>query len=201
MPKPLKAAVAAAVLLVFVMSAQGTAALWRADGQIEPGTIKTGTLTLAAGNGTANSQNYVFTELNTSMLAPGRFVQAPLTISNTGTANLRYTLNGAVSATPTTGEADAALVAAVELSVHAVDKASDCGRDTPSSGGALYQGALDAAAAFAAPRNLAARVPGSASEILCVRVALPSDAPQMAAGGILELQLSFRAEQLRGGRQ
>lgn len=199
MPKRLKAAIAAAVLLVLFMSAQGTAALWRAEAQLEPGIIKTGTLSLAAGNGTVSSQTYVFKELNTSTLAPGRFVQAPLTISNTGNVELRYTLNGAVSAAPTPGEADAALAAAVELSVHAVAKASDCGVDTPSPGAALYQGPLGAAAAFAAPRNLAAEASGR--EILCVRVALLNNALQTAAGGSLALQLSFRAEQLRGGQQ
>lgn len=201
MTKPLKAAIAAAVLLVLFMSAQGTAALWRAEEQLEPGTIKTGTLSLAAGNGTDSSQTYVFSELATSTLAPGGFVQAPLTISNTGTADLRYTLSGAITATPTPGAADVALAAAVELSMHSVADAAECGVDMPSPGDALYQGPLGAAAAFAAPRNLAAGVPGSASEIMCVRVALPNNAPQTAAGGTLELQLSFTAEQFRGGQQ
>lgn len=199
MPKRLKAAIAAAVLLVLFMSAQGTAALWRAEGQLEPGIITTGSLSLAAGNGTDSSQSYAFKELNTSTLAPGRFVQAPLTISNTGTADLRYTLSGAVSATP--GVADAALAAAVELSVHVVADTGECGADTQSPGDALYQGPLGEAVTFAVSRNLAVDGPGSASEILCVRMALPNDAPQEAAGGTLELQLSFRAEQFRGGPQ
>ena len=190
MRKILFSTLAAAVLVVLFASAQGTAALWRAEGTLNAGTITTGSLSLAVGDGTFTSGDFVFKDLNVSALGPGGFVQAPLTIGNTGTTGLSYNLGGATSATTPQSAADAALAAAVVLSVHATDD-SGCEKAAPIVGELLYEGSL-ADAAFAQARGLAA----ADSETLCVRVSLPADAPQKAAGGKLQLVLSWRGDQL-----
>ncbi|MFC8302290.1 hypothetical protein ACFUCV_01235 [Specibacter sp. NPDC057265] len=190
MPNRLKLALAAAVVLVFFVSAQGTAALWRAEGELAPGTVTTGRLSLAAGNGVSSAQDYVFTELQTSSLTPGGFVQAPLTINNTGTVALRYSLAGAKSSTPAPGAADTALGSSVVLSMQHVPQRADCTASTPNNGALVNQRKLDQAS-FAQTRGLAA----GSSETLCVRVSLPGAAPQTASGGTLLLVLSFRGEQ------
>ncbi|MEV8143320.1 hypothetical protein [Specibacter sp. NPDC078709] len=192
MRKILVTALAAAVFVVLFASAQGTAALWRAEAQLEPGAITTGTLSLAAGDGVTNEQNFGFSSLNTSVLAPGGFVQAPLTISNTGTTALTYTLAGAHSVTTAPSAADTELAGAVVLSIHGTAEAAVCTADSPSAGVELYQGSLSAGAAFAQGRELAP----DATETLCVRVALPEKVEPIAAGGSIELQLGWRGDQL-----
>lgn len=191
MPKRLKVALAAAVFLVLVMSAQGTAALWRAEGPVSPGVITTGNLSLAVGTGETGSQDFAFTQLAAANLTPGGFTQAPLTVGNSGTVALSYALAGALSVTPAPGSADDELAAAVELSVYAVSDSAACAAGTPSGGAALYKGPLGAAA-VTQPRGLEA----SSNETLCINVALPANAPQTAAGGALILELMWRGDQL-----
>ncbi|WP_104108832.1 hypothetical protein [Arthrobacter sp. N199823] len=190
MRKILMSAVAAAVLVVLFASAQGTAALWRAEETLKPGTITTGTLSLAVGNGSWASADFPFEALDTQTLGPGRFVQAPLTISNTGTTTLGYSLVGAASATTPQSAADAALAAAVVLSVHVTDDSAACAADASSPDPSLYEGSL-AGAAFAEAGDLQ---PGE-GELLCVRVALPANASPDAAGGKLQLVLTWRGDQ------
>lgn len=115
----LKAALAAAVLVVLLSGAQGTAALWRAQGSVQAGTVTTGILVLLAGDGTKAEASHAFTELDTTALVPGGFAQAPLTISNGGTTDLAYTLHGASTAPPVRSAADNALAAAAVLTIHA----------------------------------------------------------------------------------
>lgn len=191
MRKILATAIVAAVLVVLFASAQGTAALWRAEERINPGTITTGSLSLAAGDRTSRSKDFVFEGLNTLTLAPGGFVQAPLTISNIGTTTLGYSLVGAASATTPQTAADAALAAAVVLSVHATDDSAACEADVSSPEPSLYEGSL-AGAAFAQASDLQP----AEGELLCVRVALPANAPPNAAGGKMTLVLSWRGDQL-----
>ncbi|AIY03644.1 hypothetical protein ART_4045 [Arthrobacter sp. PAMC 25486] len=191
MRKILLAAMAAAVLAVLFASAQGTAALWRAEGTLKPGSITTGSLSLAVGDGTSTSEDFAFEDLNTSTLAPGGFVQAPLTISNTGTTALGYSLAGATSATTAPGVADTELIDAVELSVHVTHDSAACGENLPSTGEILYVGPLNGTVASAG-RSLEP----AASETLCIQVALPTEAPQEAAGGKLQLVLSWSGDQL-----
>lgn len=198
MPQQLKIAAIAAVVLVLGISALGTAASWRADGNIDAGLISTGSLSLTAGNGTSAQQDYGFTELteaNGTNLVPGAFAQAPLTLSNAGTTQLNYALVAApgILSSPTT--ADTALAAAVVLSVHSGMSSADCKAGQPLSGTRLYSGPLGADAKFAAPRSLAKPGAGTSAEVLCVRLAISSGAPQTAAGGKLNLVLRFSAEQ------
>lgn len=190
MRKILLSALAAAVLVVLFASAQGTAALWRVEGTLNPGTITTGRLSLAVGTEASTVQDFAFAALDTSTLAPGGFVQAPLTISNTGTTDLGYSLSGAAPATTPQGAADAALAAAVELAVHAIAGSAACTDGVASPGMPLYEGPLSAAG-FGTTRELLAE----ATETLCIRVALPANAPHAAAGGTFQLVLFWRGDQ------
>lgn len=197
MRKTLLTALAAAVLVVLLASAQGTAALLRAESQLTPGTISTGTLALQAGNGVTSAKDFSFAELNTAALVPGGYVQKPLTLSNTGNTKLNYSLAGALStiASPTT--ADTALSQAVLLSIHAAAAPADvaaCLAGTPSTGTALFQGNLSPAASFT-PRLLAALGQPNSAQTLCIRLSLPSNANQSAAGGNLKLVLTWRGDQ------
>lgn len=192
MRKVLLSALVAAVLVVLLASAQGTAALWRGEVQSQAGIVKTGSLSMAVGHGTASSQDYAFKELNTATLQPGSTVQAPLTISNTGTTPLGYTLGGARAVTPTPGASNTALAAAVELWVQAKVDPASCQTGQTGVGETLYRGPVQGAATFAQLREL----PAAAAETLCLSIKLPAAAPQAAAGGAVELIFTWRGEQL-----
>lgn len=194
MPKPLKFALIAAVLLALGLSAQGTVASWRAESNMDPGTIRTGSLMLLAGDDGNGTQHHQFIKLNGTNLIPGRYTQAPLVISNGGTSDLAYQLDGAVNAASSPTEADTALSGASQLRIHTGMSASACEAGQALSGEQLYSGSLGVAAEFAAPRLLSDEGAGG-EETLCVRVSLPASASQMAAGGELELRLSFVGQQ------
>ncbi|PRA04515.1 hypothetical protein CQ010_06235 [Arthrobacter sp. MYb211] len=194
MPKPLKFALIAAVLLVLGLGAQGTVASWRAESSVDPGTLQTGSLQLLAGDGVNGMQHYQFSQLSSGNLVPGQFTQAPLVISNGGTSDLGYRLDGAVNAATSPTAADIALSEASQLRIHAGMPASACEAGQPLSGEQLYAGSLGDAAEFAAPRPLPAESAGG-EETLCVRVSLPAGASQTAAGGKLELRLGFVGQQ------
>jgi len=195
MPKALKLAAAAAVVLVLGVSAQTTVAAWRAEGRIDAGSIQTGSLSLLAGNSNSAKQDYVFSELKTENLLPGSFVQAPLTIVNAGTTSLAYGLAGITTGTDNGTAQDKALAAAGTVSIYADVPPASCTGTQQVSGQLLYSGSLSAGAAFSNPRDLAA--PGSplASEALCIRLSLPAGTPQAAAGGKMAPTFSFTGQQ------
>ncbi|PYI37602.1 hypothetical protein CVS30_14470 [Arthrobacter psychrolactophilus] len=183
------------MLVVLFASAQGTAALWRAEGQLQPGTVTTGSLALTAGDGVSSAQDFPFAGLNASALLPGGYTQAPLVLSNAGSVDLGYTLAGAVSQTPSPTPADNELAARVQLIIFAVAGQSSCTPTSAILGTPLYTGPLLSTAAFSQRRTLTAQGSPAAAETLCVRLALPANAPQAAAGGRVALVLSWRGEQ------
>lgn len=190
MPKPLKFALVAAVLLVLGISAQGTVASWRAESRVDPPTLTTGSLSLLAGG----VEDYQFANLSAGDLIPGAFTQASLEISNAGTVPLSYELDGAVNSVASPTTADQALANVVQLSVYSGMNKATCDADQALTGEKLYTGPLGANASFATARELAAR-PGASNEILCLRVAVPEGATQTASGGKLSLQLRFSGQQ------
>ncbi|SEE63381.1 hypothetical protein SAMN04489740_1985 [Arthrobacter alpinus] len=181
------------MLVVLLASAQGTAALLRAQSELTPGTITTGKLAIKAGNGSSSDTDYVFSDLNNGALVPGGYRQAPLTISNAGNVAMTYSLTGASSAPSAPTQADIYLAATVDLTVYAVGGSAACQPGVLSPGTVLYQGKPSSTATFA-PRHLTAQGIGSA-EVLCVRISLPQNADQRAAGGKLRLVLSWRGDQ------
>ncbi|PQZ94907.1 hypothetical protein CQ018_06085 [Arthrobacter sp. MYb227] len=194
MPKQLKVAIAAAVLLVLFMSSQGTAALWHAKGSMGVGSISTGSLYLLAGNASKAQQDYAFTELNRTNLIPGQFVQAPLVISNGGTTDLAYDLAGASTFPTSATAADKALSTHSVLTIKAGMSAPSCAARNALTD-PLYKGPANAAATLGKVRNLSAGEDSSSSETLCIRIEIPSHTPQAAAGGKLNLVLNFVGQQ------
>ncbi len=195
MSKPLKFAVAAAVVLVLGLSAQATVAAWRAEGEVNAGLLKTGTLSLKVGNGLTAHTDYVFQELQTQTLLPGTFIQAPLTISNAGTAPLAYGLAGIATGTESSQAKDKALAAAATVSIYAGIPAANCQGTQALNGQLLYSGALNSNATFSSPRELASTGSATSSDVLCVRLGLPAGATQNAAGGSMAVTLSFTGQQ------
>ncbi|MCW4465483.1 hypothetical protein OK351_08205 [Glutamicibacter sp. MNS18] len=194
MLKPLKAAIAAAVLLVLFMSAQATAALWRAEETINVGAVSTGSLNMHAGNGTTSQQDYEFNELDGSNLVPGEFVQAPLTITNAGTTDLEYNLTGASALPDSPTPADVALADSSVLTIGTDRSAEECSMGTEQVA-PLFQGPASSGATLGDARRLVASGDGASFEVLCVRVEVAADAPQSAAGGQMRLVLNFTGQQ------
>ncbi|UYQ77159.1 hypothetical protein OF385_14210 [Glutamicibacter sp. JL.03c] len=190
MPKPLKFTVFALVLLMLGISAQSTAASWRAESIVDPPALKTGSLSLLAGG----SVDYPFATLSGSGLVPGSFTQAPLVISNAGSVDLAYRLNGAVNTLPSPSASDQALFGSLQLSVYSGMDSAACEADQALAGVQLYRGAVGANASFATARVLRAE-PAAASETLCVRLSLPAGATQGAAGGKAAVTLTFAGQQ------
>lgn len=195
MPKPLKFAFVAAVLLALFISAQGTAAVWRAQGNIDAGTVKTGNLHLLVGPGDQAAQSYQFEQLNGANLAPGQFLQAPLTLTNGGNTDLLYNLVGATATSQDPTAADVALANSSVLSVYAGMPASSCSNREGLTGQMLFSGRANSSSTFVAPRQLQAQGAPAEHEVLCVRLAIDSDAPQTASGGVLHLVLNFVGQQ------
>ena len=195
MPKQLKAAMLAAVLLVLFLSAQGTVASWRAEGSIEPTPITTGRMELLAGDGRYAAKAYDFAELNSKVLVPGGFAQAPLTLSVAGDTGLNYDLAGVSSAPDTPTAADKALSSSAVLSIYSGMNAENCTNQQNLSGEKLYQGPATKDARFSSARPLEISGSQASSESLCVRLAVPSNTPQTASGGRIKLVMNFVGQQ------
>lgn len=191
MPKQLKAALLAAVLLVLFLSAQGTVASWRAEGTVDPTQITTGRMELLVGG----SKSYDFTEQRFQNLVPGGFAQAPLTLSVAGDTGLNYDLAGASSAPDTPTAADKALSSSVVLSIYSGMTAENCTNQQNLSGEKLYQGPVTQDARFGSVRPLEIAGSQTSSENLCIRLAIPSGTPQSASGGRIKLVLNFVGQQ------
>ena len=178
---------ALAIGALTLLSATGTGALWRDSEQLSGATIRSGELSLVNGGAGSQSAAYAFTELAGAGLAPGRWSQAPLTIRNAGSADLDYRLATTTASDPT------GMPAALRLRVQQVAAATSC----PTGVGAaeptgpvtgLYTGPLLGGSTTPA-RPLAV----GASEALCLRVTLDSEAPSAAQGSSTVITFTFAA--------
>lgn len=172
------AAIGASVIVLALMSAKTTGALWRDSENLGAGTVSSGTLELLNGNATSQVKNYDFTQLSSTNLSPGKFVQAPLTMKNAGTADLRYRLESWTSN-------PVSFKSYLNLIVTSVTSASNCpipGTD-PQPGTAVN---------MSTPRPLD---PGT-TEVLCIRLKLDEAVPQNQAGLTNQrVTFTFRADQ------
>ncbi len=153
----------------------------------EQNSFGTGTIDIAASPATA-----AITGLD---LAPGDSVTAPLTITNNGSLDLRYSI------TSTTSED----VLAAELEMTVRSAVSDCDDNGwNQTGTELYRGPLGSTAPMAIVGSAAQgddggdRDLGAAdAEELCVHVELPLAADTSLEGLSTESTLTFEAEQTR----
>ncbi|MDQ4096689.1 MAG: CalY family protein [Actinomycetota bacterium] len=150
-------------------------------------TFTAGTIDLLVGGDPDDS--YAFTSLEMQNIKPGDVKYAPLTVTNSGTLNLSYTMT--TSATnPDTKELRDTL--ALEARTVANEAACDSGGSgfNASTTTVIPSGALSAAAISA--RTLSA----GASEVLCFKVALPSSAGDALQGATTVATFSFTGTQV-----
>jgi hypothetical protein len=146
-------------------------------------TFSTGTVVLTTSPSTAF--------ITVSGMLPGDSTTQGLTVTNGGTAALRYAMTTATTNTDTKGLA-AQLVATVKT------KDTDTAACTPFNGTSLYTGALSAAlfgsptqGAQAGDRTLAS----AASEVLCFQVSLPLATNDTFQNAATTATFTFAAEQ------
>lgn len=129
--------------------------------------------------------------LTVSNMAPGDVATAPVTVTNSGTLDLRYAIS-----TSATGALVPALTGTIKTGV------SDCSLSGFASSGTVVAGPValgslavgnPATGAQTGDRDLAA----GASDILCVQVALPVTAGDAYESTTATMTMSFDAEQTR----
>lgn len=177
-------ALAAGAVFVLLSSMSTTGAHWHEQATVDAGTLNTGNLVLLVGG---QPEAYNFVALNAvegNNLTPGKAVRAPLTITNGGSTDMRYSLSS-VAATRVY-PADQELVSALRLTVTA-DAAC---KEVPTGTLLLDHAHLDASTTFVG-RPLAP----SSSEALCLEIELDEDAPMDAATGTTSVTFTFRGEQ------
>lgn len=154
---------AAAVAVLIFGSVQTTDALWKDSAVSANQTVTAGRLALSSGSGAG--PGYTFDALTGSLGLVGDFVQKPLTIVNTGTADLEYKLSAAglsVSAGPSV---------TVGLTGTVVSGAAACtATGTPVGTPAFtpFQTSATSMPVTSAPRSLLI----GASEVWCIRSTL-----------------------------
>lgn len=182
MTKRLWLILAGMAVLVMLVSASTTGALWQDQAAVDAGSVTSGSLVLLV---EGQEETYVFTGLTASNLVPGQSVRAPLSISNGGSTDMVYGLTAVTTAAA--GPADEALAASLRLTV--TDDAACNGPQTQDAG-LPFQAPMDTAATFAG-RELAP----SAFETLCIEVELDANAPIAAASGSTAATFTFRGDQ------
>lgn len=164
--------------LVAAVGASGTLAYWTDSVTVSGTTLSAGTLDLRV-NGSDTVTG--FTTMNIATLVPGNTTAAVLTVTNNGTAPLRYSLDAA--ATNADGKG---LGAALTVKITA-DAATTGSSPSVTCAGSALAGSGSAFAAdlvpAASPRQLAA----GASETLCVQATLPSNAASSLQGATTDV--------------
>lgn len=148
---------AAAVLLVGFISLQQTGALWRSETSSSGGTITAGKLDISAGQDGVKS--FTLDGLEKSDASPGDSVQKALPVINSGNVTMAYKLNSISQ----NGNAPLMFRIATVANEAACTPTGDVGTQ-------LYNGAANSAAFTA--RN----VPAGATEVLCIRVTIGTNA-------------------------
>lgn len=181
----------AAVSVFLIAGFAGTAALWRGQNTIDPGTVSIGSLVLLNGDQNNQLKNYQLTSFGASAFAPGTGRQAPVVVKNAGSTPFNLDLSGISAAT--TGQGTV-LVGALTVTVTKVDSFASCPTGAANaSGQLLYQGPQQNTARFSSQPRLAA----GDSVVLCLQGALASNAPQAAVPSGFQLSFAFRADQSR----
>lgn len=184
-------AAVAAVSGFLVAGTMGTAALWRAQDVVNPGTVTTGSLILLNGDQDGQVKNYQLGAFGSTALAPGAGRQAPVLVKNAGSTPFSLDLNG-ISAS-STGQGSL-LLGAFTVTVTKVDSMASCpAGPANSTGQQLYQGPQQSTARFSSQPRLAA----DSSLVLCLQGSLAANAPQTSAQSGFQLGFTFRADQVR----
>lgn len=176
------------VLLVLVgvlaTLAIGASALFTSSATVNSNTFSTGTLNLTT--------SPTSTLVTFSNMAPGDQVTAPLTITNTGTLQLRYAMTSSSTNTDSKN-------LATQLSLNIKSGVTTCtNAGFGGSGTSIYNGSL-ASALFGDPaQGLQAgdrSLNGGAGETLCFNVSLPSATGNAFQNATTTATFTFAAEQ------
>jgi predicted ribosomally synthesized peptide with SipW-like signal peptide len=136
-----------AVGTVLGLGAVGTLAAWTDSSTATTGTFSTGTIDIRLGSGATDPNPFAFTSFALSSMGPGSTTTATLQVNNSGSLPFTYNVSGSAT---NSGAGNDQLGSALTLQIYA---------------GATFS-------AFTAARPLAA----GASETLCFRATLPTDA-------------------------
>lgn len=191
--------------VVAVLGATGTVAYWTDTGTITSGTVATGTLDLTAGPSTGSEglggtgpNNYAHTALALSNMAPGESLAKNLVLRNSGSAALKFNLRIRTTSNDLSGTNglqvqvyDGATAGTVTGSV------AEGNRNQPCNGGTLVQ---TISASVTASGNVFVtdpRLPTTgATRNLCLRVSLPTGAPNSFQGKSTKVVLVPDARQV-----
>jgi spore coat-associated protein N len=165
------------------------------------GSVGAGALSLALFTSTAASSGNAFTSgtvvigvtpastaITATNMMPGDTVNGSLTVSNTGTAQLRYAMSSASTNTDTKSLRD-------QLQLTVKSAGTSC---TAFDGTSLFSGALSAAAfgSVTAGQQTGDRtLNAGANEVLCFRVTLPAATGNAFQGASTTATFTFDAEQ------
>ena len=173
----------AGILATFGLAAS---ALFTAQATVTDNTFTTGTLALTASPTSA--------AITFSNMAPGDQVTAPITLTNSGTLDLRYAMQ-----TAATNVDNKNLAGQLALKIKTgVTTCSNAGFD--GSGTSVYTGSLDSAAIGdpATGQQTGDRsVSASANEVLCFNASLPVDTGNAFQNATTTATLTFSAEQTK----
>ncbi|WP_170927123.1 hypothetical protein [Agreia sp. VKM Ac-1783] len=154
----------ALVLLLCVAGTAGTQATLRA-------TASTSDRSLVISAGSAGLSLSTLS-LDTTSLYPGLTLVGPVTVTNTGNVPLRL---GVAGLTMPSGAAANALSDALVVGVRTVPSLASC---TAANASPVWSGS----AASAAAGSIGSTLPTSTSQVLCVSVTLPINAPAASQG-------------------
>ena len=154
------------------------------DSATAASTFTAGSVDLVLNGDTSDA--YAFTTLESSNLKPTDVIYAPLTVANTGSLSFSY-----VMASSSTNGDGLSLRDTLKLGAKLVANAGACDATgyTNSVTTVMAEGAISGAAI--ASRTLAA----SASEVLCFKVELPSNAGNTLQGSTTTTTMTFTATQ------
>lgn len=141
--------------------------------------FSTGSVVIRANDQTGT---VAFTSLTTSGMTPGTVRYAPLRISNGGSADFAYAMASATSGS-------APLAAALTIGIKVVPSATCTQTEYDASSTAVYAEAAGLGNAAIASRPLAS----GATEFLCFKVQLPSNASNTLQGLTTNATYSFTA--------
>ncbi len=168
--------------MVVGIGATGTFAAWTDSVAITGTTISTGTIDLKVNNADTVT---TFTTMNISTMVPGNSTAGVLTVSNSGTAPLKYFVHAVASNADGKGLGSAlgAKVTADSVVTGASPSATCAGAALGNTGTTFGSNLVSSAT----PRLLA---PG-ASETLCIQATLSSSAPSTLQNATTNIQFNF----------
>ena len=176
--------------MVVGLGATGTYAYWTDEVTVTGTTISTGTIRLAV-NGSRPTLST--SSMSISNMVPGNTTAAVFTVSNVGTAPLKYYLN----ATATNATLNSALVVKVTgaPTVTTTNGLKSCGGAALTPSGTSFAANLLGTAA--SQRTLTASGTGAgSSETICIEAMLKTDADSALQGTSTDVTLTFNGSQL-----